>query len=174
MELYRLYDSEDGKQVRVDIEEQKNLADTMPEKARELNDRLTRVLTEMEASYPYYNPYAHRAPATKEKVCTVLTHNQTGETVEFTYRERGAKVVRANLIYTLNGGERYEEWFRVPARLEEGFKVAARLPQGTTHYFLNLIDENNFLRSYPEVVDEKNPSPSAVKFAERALEALSE
>lgn len=174
LELYRLYDSEDGKQVRVDIEEQKNLADAMPEKADELNQRLTRVLTEMEASYPYYNPYAHRAPAAKEKVCTVLSHNQAGDRVEFIYREKGAKVVRANLIYTLNGGARYEEWFRVPARLEEDFKVVARLPKGTTHYFLNLIDENNFLRSYPEVVDEKNPSPGAVKFSERALEALAE
>jgi len=146
----------------------------MPGKADELNQRLTRVLTEMEASYPYYNPYAHRAPAAKKKVCTVLSHHQSDDTVKFTYREKGAKVVRANLIYTLNGGARYEEWFRVPARLEEDFKVFARLPEGTTHYFLNLIDENNFLRSYPEVVDEKNPSPGAVKFSERALEALAE
>jgi hypothetical protein len=31
----------------------------------------------------------------------------------------------------------------------------AMLPDGTTHYFLNLIDENQFLRSYPLANSEK-------------------
>jgi hypothetical protein len=53
----------------------------------------------------------------------------------------------------LNGCERYEEWFRQPATLLSDLKVAAQLPAGTTLYFINLIDANNFLRSYPEVMD---------------------
>jgi hypothetical protein len=100
-----------------------------------------------------------------------LSHRQTGDTVEFAYRENGAKVVRANLIYTINGGARYEEWFRSPADLLPGCKASVRLPKGTTHYFLNLIDENNFLRSYPEVLDAKTVRKSEVKYAERALKA---
>ena len=101
----------------------------------------------------------------------MLSHSRKGNTVEFNYREKGAKVIRANLIYTLNGGARYEEWFRIPAKLVQGNKVSAQLPKGTTHYFLNLIDENNFLRSYPEVVDSQNPSKPNVKYAQRALDA---
>jgi arylsulfatase A-like enzyme len=50
LELYRLYESKDGKQKRVDFEEAKNLADSMPEKAKAMNSRLTEILTEMKAS----------------------------------------------------------------------------------------------------------------------------
>jgi uncharacterized sulfatase len=171
LELYRLYNATSGRAIREDIEEQKNLADSMPGKVREMNRRLTEILTEMKASYPYYNPHGSRAPATKKNVCTVLSHQQIGNTVQFTYRENGAKVVRANLIYTLNGGVRYEEWFRAPAKLVRGNKVHAQLPKGTTHYFLNLIDENNFLRSHPEVLGPKTLSKSKVKYAEKALKA---
>ena len=64
-------------------------------------------------------------------------------------------MVRADLIYTLNGGERYEEWFRVPAKLASKDRVTVELPEGTTHYFLNVIDENNFLVSYPKVVGKR-------------------
>jgi arylsulfatase A-like enzyme len=152
LELYRLYQTKNGKQARVDIEEHKNLADALPDKTREMNRCLTERLTEMKASYPYYNPHGHRSPATKKIVCTVLSHQLTGNTVEFTYRENGAKVTRANLIYTLNGNERYEEWYRAAATVVPGNKAVVQLPKGTTHYFLNLIDENNFLRSHPEPV----------------------
>lgn len=171
LELFHLYETKDGKQERVDIEEAKNLADSMPGKARQMNRRLTEILTEMKASYPYYNPYYSKPLPNKEKVCAVLSHTQKGDTVEVTYQERGAKVVHADLIYTLNGGERYEEWFRAPADLLPGMKAAVKLPEGTTHYFINLIDENNFLRSYPEVLDEKNKNLGNAIFAERALKA---
>jgi ribulose-5-phosphate 4-epimerase/fuculose-1-phosphate aldolase len=60
LELYRLYRSEGGKQLRGDIEEAKNLADAMPEKTAALNRKLTEVLTEMKASYPYNNPNCPR------------------------------------------------------------------------------------------------------------------
>jgi hypothetical protein len=153
LELYRLYDTKDGQQKRNDIEEANNLADSMPEKAQALNTKLSEILTEMEASYPYYNPYFKYPLPYKEKVCSIKSHAQTGDRVEFSYQENGAKVVRANLIYTLNGGEQYEEWFRQPADLLPDSMLVAQLPAGTTHYFINLIDENNFLKSYPEVMD---------------------
>ena len=172
LELYRLYETKGGQQNRGDIEEAHNLADSMPEKAQALNAKLTEVLTEMEASYPYYNPNFKYPLPNKEKVCTIESHAQKGDRVEFSYKENGAKVVRANLLYTLNGGERYEEWFRQPATLAPNFKVSAQLPEGTTHYIINLIDENNFLQSYPEVMDMrgnaqgKNPYSTAALVAE--------
>ena len=147
-ELYELYDK-DGK--RVDIEEAKNLAAAMPDKVKELDDKLTEVLTEMKASYPYYNPNHPKGLPNQDKVCKVLSHKQNGDSVTFKYRGNGAKVVRANLLYTMNSGDKSEEWFRIPAEITAEGVVTAKLPEGTTHYLINLIDENNFLRSYPEV-----------------------
>ncbi|MBT4757488.1 MAG: sulfatase [Opitutae bacterium] len=172
LELYRLYDTQGGRQNRGDIEEANNLADSMPEKAHALNAKLTEILTEMEASYPYYNPdFKHPLP-NKEKVCAIESHVQTGDRVEFSYQENGAKVVRANLIYTLNGGAQYEEWFRQPAELLPGEKVAAQLPTGATHYFINLIDENNFLKSYPEVMDMRGQANGKNPYSTVALPVL--
>lgn len=173
LELYRLYDSASGRPRRVDIEEQMNLVDAMPAKAREMEARLTDILSEMRASYPYFNPHGSRAPATRKHVCTVIAHRQTGDTVEVTYRENGARVLHADLIYTLNGGDRDEEWFRAPATLRDGRQAVARLPRGTTHWFLNLIDENNFLRSHPEILDAKHPGKAQLKnYSSRAVKAL--
>ncbi|MEN8734843.1 MAG: sulfatase [Lentimonas sp.] len=155
LELYRLYETKDGQQHRGDIEEAINLADSLPEKAQQMNAKLSEMLTEMKASYPYYNPDFKWPLANKEKVCEVVSHQQQGRQVAVNFRENGAKVVRANLIYTLNGGEVDEEWFRQSAVLNKDFTVSAQLPAGTTHYFINLIDENNFLESYPEVIDKR-------------------
>lgn len=155
LELYRLYKTEDGNQVREDIEEAHDLSQSMPDKAVQLNNRLTEILTEMDASYPYFNPDFPADLPNKDKVCQVVGHRQQPDRVVFRYEENGAKVVRANLIYTLNGGERYEEWFRVPAKLASKNRVTAELPEGTTHYFLNVIDEHNFLVSYPKVVGKR-------------------
>lgn len=171
LELFRLYKTVAGKQVRADIEEASNMAKSMPEKAQELNNRLTEILTEMKASYPYYNPDYRGELPHKDEVPSVVSHERKGNWVEFTYQENGAKVVRANLIYTLNGGERYEEWYRTPARLLPGMKVSAQLPEGTTHYVFNVIDENNFLRSYPEVVDQVTKNKTKANYSENALSA---
>jgi len=151
LELYRLYNSKSGKQVREDIEEAKNLAASMPEKSAAMNAKLTDILTEMKASYPYNNPYSPHAPESRKNVPVVFSHTRTGDVVKFTYKENGAKVVRANLIYTPNGGDFYEEWFREPAILLGCRRVSAKLPKDATHYLINLIDENNFLVSYPEI-----------------------
>ena len=150
LELFRLYSSENGKQNREDIEESKNLATTMPEKTAAMNANLTEVLAEMKASFPYNNPNCQRLPKRKN-VPTVVSNSKKGDAVVFTYKENGAKVVRANLLYTTNGGDHYEEWFRNRATLLSGGKVSAQLPKGTTHYLINLIDDNNFLVSYPKM-----------------------
>lgn len=172
LELYQLYSSESGKAVRVDIEEAKNLAESLPEKAAALNAQLTEVLTEMKASYPYLNPTIQRTPKWDEAP-TVLTSKQTDDSVAFTYRENGAKVARANLIYTSNGGDRNEEWFRAPAELAADGQVRAKLPEGTTHYFINLIDANNFLVSFP-VIDEQARVKSKSSYADLAIKAVAE
>jgi arylsulfatase A-like enzyme len=169
LELYRLYKSTDGKQVRVDIEESNNLAASIPEKAQAMNARLTEILTEMNADSPYYNPDFKGNLPNKEAVPDVVSHEKKGRTVEFAYQENGAKVVRANLLYTLNGGDRYEEWFRTPATILSGMTVSAKLPEGTTHYVINLIDENNFLVSYPSMIDVV--ATQKEKYSKRALSA---
>jgi len=157
LELYRLYETVDGVQKRNDIEEAKDLITELPGIAKDLDAKLTAALTEMKASYPAYNPQCSGALPDREKVCTVTSHSRDGQNVTFTFEEHGAKVVRADLIYTLNGGERYEEWFRSPAVIESTTTINAVLPNDTTHYFLNLSDENQFLRSYPEVQEKKSP-----------------
>ena len=151
LELFQLYKTNGKTQERVDIEEAKNLVVVLPEKAVAMNQELTKLLVEMKASYPFYNPNCKAPLPNKEKASSVLAHQQQGGGVEFTVQENGAKVLRADLIYTLNGGDRYEEWFRVPATVVSSEKVSADLPEGTTHYYINVIDENNFMRSYPEV-----------------------
>ena len=162
-ELFRLYDSTGDKQQRVDIEEANNLAASMPERTREMAAKLKAELTEMKASYPYYNPGYRGELPNKDRVCSVTSHQQDGALVTFQYDATDkAKVVRADLIYTLNGGERYEEWFRAGATLGPDGNVTAEIPKGATHYFLNLIDENQFLRSYPEPVRKKSFAGSAI------------
>ncbi|MGJ8656609.1 MAG: sulfatase [Akkermansiaceae bacterium] len=166
LELFQLYKTEGDKQVRVDIEEANNLAAQMPEKAKALNQKLTEMLTEMKASYPSYNPNYKRELPNKEKVPTVQSLNQNGSVLEFEFAENGAKVMQAHLIYTLNGGQKYEEWFRAPATLNSDSIGTIKLPEGTTHCYLNLIDENNFLVSFPKAGAKANRSAKALKITE--------
>ena len=61
--------------------------------------------------------------------------------------------------------------FVPPQRLTKNDTVVAKIPEGTTHFYLNVVDENQFLRSYPEVLDPKQPSKSKLKsYAQRALQ----
>ena len=41
-------------------------------------------------------------------------------------------------------------------------RCSARLPEGATHYLINLIDENNFLVSYPEMFTKAGQKYSAI------------
>ena len=155
-ELFRLYDSTGEEQKRVDIEESNNLASSMPQRTREMAAKLKAKLTEMQASYPYYNPRYRGEMPNKDRVCDVKSHQQNGTLVTFQYDATDtAKIVRADLIYTLNGNKRDEEWFRAAATIKPDGNIAAEIPEGTTHYFLNLVDENQFLRSYPDPVKKK-------------------
>ena len=171
LELYQLYNTESGKPVRVDIEEADNLVDSMPEKAQELNVRLSQMLTEMNATYPSFNPHYSEELPHKNKVPVVVGHEQQGRKVKASYKERGARVINASLIYTTDGTHPRAEWFRRPATLMPGKKVAVTLPPGTTHYFLNLIDENKFLVCYPNLPEANRGKPSHTNFSDTALTA---
>ena len=134
-----------------------------------MNEQLSQILTEMKASYPYNNPAFRGAGAEGKMVPTVTAHEQNDRRVKFTFQEHGAKVVRANLIYSQNGNARHEEWFRIPATLANGKTVTAELPEGTTHYIINLIDENKFLVSYPDVPAGNLMNKTKEKFAMYAI-----
>ncbi|MFC7337750.1 sulfatase [Haloferula chungangensis] len=162
LELYRLYDDKGG---RIDIEESNNLASNMPERAKQMDEALQLRLDEMKASPPYLNPRSPAKPPGSETTPLPRENGRDGDQVWMSFDERGAKVTEAHLIYTDNGGDRYEEWYREPADLGDG-RVQATLPPGTTHYVFNLIDENHFLVSHPEM---KLESDRSEKYSERAF-----
>ena len=169
LELYQLYKTDNGKQVRVDIEEANNLASEHPQLSKQLNERLSSILNEMDASYPYYNPQARRVGEEKNLIPKVISHEIHNETVTFSVREQGAKIVRADLIYTNNGGKKYEEWYRIKGKEKTKGNISFNLPEGSTHYYLNLIDENNFLVSYPETPDYSELGKTKEKFSKFAI-----
>ena len=164
LELYRLVDSKGGKSARMDIEEAKNLAGEHPEKAAAMNARLTEILTGMKASLPYWNPNCKFRLPNQKKVPAVTGHSVDGHTVTATYKENGARVVRADLIYaiTIPGkrGEESQEWFRAPAEIDNG-QLKGTLPPEATHAYINLIDENNFMVSYPQASGAQKKGPGA-------------
>ena len=147
LELYRLVDTKDGKSGRVDIEEAKNLAAEQPEKAAELNARLTEILAEMKASLPYWNPNCKFRLPNQKKVPAITGHTVDRQTVTATIKENGARVVRADGIYTTK--DTPGEWFRVIGEVDAG-TAKISLPPEATQTFINLIDENNFMVSYPQ------------------------
>jgi hypothetical protein len=157
--LYELYKNESE---RVDIEEAKNLAKKMPEKAKEMDLLLEERLEKLNARYPYLNPTSKADLPNKAKIPTVVTHGIDGQNVWLEYKTNGAKVVKAELIYTKNGGVKGEIWFPITMKLT-GNKVCVKLPKGTTHYVFNLVDENNFLISYPDAGYQKTTKIFATK-----------
>ncbi len=169
LELYHLYETEKGKApVRVDIEEKKDLASSMPEKTADLNAQLSEMIESMGGRIPYYNPKYSKDIPGKDKVPKVLTCEQKGDVVNVSYQNNGAKVLYADLIYTTTGGTRDEEWLRLSAELVDGDKVTVTLPKETTHYFINLIDENNFWLSYPDVKNDPREK-TKIPFSKQAL-----
>jgi len=147
-ELYRLY-KKDGK-TRVDIEESNNLAEKFPERTKAMDNQLQTILDEMEADYPYRNPFSRHKIPNKDGVCKIIKTGKDGEEVWATFEEQGNKMQRADLLVTTNGGHRYEEWMKFDAKVV-GNKVTATLPEGATHYIFNLIDEHNYLVSHPRM-----------------------
>ncbi len=171
LELYQLYQTENNKVTRVDIEEANNLAEVDPDRTQIMAQKLTESLAAMNASYPYNNPAFRNVGPEGELIPMAKSHQQLGETVRFTYEQNGSKVVHAQIIYTLNGNDRNEEWFRRPASIIGDGVISAKLPEGTTHYVLNLIDENNFLISYPDMPAENERSKTQEKYATYAIPA---
>ena len=151
LELYQLYTDGD---TRADIEEAKNLATSMPEKAESMRKELFNELEKFDASFPYLNSTTDLWLPKKELVCTPLKAERNGNTVSVSFKENGAKVTKGYLMITMNGHVgRLEEWFRIDAVVNSDGTLSAQLPEGTTHYLFNLIDENNFLVTYPKLDD---------------------
>ena len=84
------------------------------------------------------------------------------------FKTTAQSVQQAHLIYTLNGNDRYEEWFQTSMQSAGADKFAISLPEGTTHYFINLIDENQFLVSYPSLKRLKRGQGSYTQIALKA------
>ena len=154
LELYQLYKNYPNPSIRVDIEEAENLVAKMPDKAEQMRKELFRRLDEMNASYPYKNPHYKGQLLHKDKVCVGVANGMDRESnsVWAQFKGRGSKVVKGQLVYTLNGGEKSEEWY-VKKALIKGNRLVAKLPSNTTHYVFNFVDEHNFLVSYPEMPD---------------------
>lgn len=153
LELFQLYSyDKNGKATRVDIEESKNIAKVNPKLTASMHLELLDKLKEMKASYPYLNPHYKRGNKGRDKqVPSVIGHEIINDTITVTFKNNGAKMTKANLIFTDNGKHRYEEWYRKPAQVHNDNTVTATIPEGATHIFINLIDENNYLVSYPEI-----------------------
>jgi len=164
LELYQLY-NDAGE--RVDIEEMNNLATKMPEKAAEMNQLLQERLESMDASFPYFNPNAKAKLPHSDKVCKVIDSGKKGNQAWVNYQENGNKVKQVDLLYTPNGGDRYEEWFRVKATMAEG-TAYADLPSEATHYIFNLVDEHQFLVDYPDMGAAKDYKKSGI-FSPKAI-----
>lgn len=154
LELYQLYKNYPNPSSRVDIEEAENLVAKMPDKAEQMRKELFRRLDEMNASYPYKNPHYKGQLLHKDKVCVGVANgmDREGNSVWAQFKGRGSKVVKGQLLYTLNGGEKSEEWY-VKKALIKGNRLVAKLPSNATHYVFNFVDEHNFLVSYPEMPD---------------------
>ena len=154
LELYQLYKNYPNPSIRVDIEEAENLVAKMPDKAEQMRKELFRRLDEMNASYPYKNPHYKGQLLHKDKVCVGVANGMDRESnsVWAQFKGRGSKVVKGQLLYTLNGGEKSEEWY-VKKALIKGNRLVAKLPSNATHYVFNFVDEHNFLVSYPEMPD---------------------
>jgi len=159
LELYQLYENGSN---RVDIEESKNLASQMPEKAKEMDRLLEERLEKLNARYPFLNPTSKKKLPNNSKIPTVMDHGVDGEKVWLKFKNNGAKVVKAELIYTTNGGIKGEIWFPINMTLS-GDTVSAILPKGTTHYVFNLVDENNYLIGYPDAGYQKTTKVFATK-----------
>jgi hypothetical protein len=119
----------------------------------------------------YLNPTCTRVklPGVKD-VPTVIDHQQTKREVQLRFKERGANVTKAQIIYSLNGESSDSEWFPIPANIvritDKGpSRVEAILPLGTTHYVFNIIDENRFMVSYP-MIDREDLAGTALKVSQ--------
>ena len=157
VELFRLY-NDDGSFV--DISEQENLAEKMPELANQLLAELDGFLSDAEVTYPYKNPKAIPPSPGQDRVPAVLERGDKGDRIWVTVEtgENKSSIVDARLLYTVNGGKfdyskgRREMWFEAPATIE-GERIEGTVPPGTSHAVFCMVDSENFL-----VMSEELPS----------------
>ena len=145
--LYKLYTT-DHTVSRGDIEEAKDLSEILPEKTAALNTELSQAIQDMGGREPYFNANASSLPKSNQAP-QVVGHKQVNDLVVVSYQQKGADIAYADLIYTPNEGR---EWLLTSGTLSPD-TATFKLPAGTTNYFINLIDENNFLTIYPPVDD---------------------
>lgn len=148
LSLYQLYQTKGDRSVRGDIEETKDLGKKMPEKTAAMNARLAEMLQEAGGRVPYGNTNTNQDLPNKDKTPAILNVVQKGNQLGLVYENNKADVVHADLIYTLNNGR---EWLKADGRLTRGNRAFFTVPKGTSHYFVNLVDKNNFLVVYPEI-----------------------
>ncbi len=164
---YRLYHLYDTNGIRVDIEESVNLWNTETNIAEELGAELKTWLADVGANVPHYNPKYTSGNLPNQGLVPAATANgKAGDVVWVEFETNQAEVVRVDLLYTFEGFNVDQDWFRMPATITGPGRAEATAPEGTTHYVFNLIDENNFLVSYPDVGTTGDGIPdSALAFA---------
>ena len=154
VELYQLYDDSGN---RLDWEESKDLSRERPHIAESMKIELLAFLEEMNAGMTFNNPTCTRVNIPgADKIISVIDQQRTNRRVRLRYRVNGAKLAKARVIYSFNGDNKDSEWFPLDAKIipssgSNPAKVEAVLPPKTTHYVFNLIDENNFMLSYPKL-----------------------
>jgi len=89
-------------------------------------------------------------------LATIAGQGRDGATVWATY-ESPTRVEKAELLYTKAEGEWPERLFEVAPATVEGGKVTATLPEGTTVWYLNVIDERGLtVSSEHEVMGDRD------------------
>ncbi|MDA0254613.1 MAG: sulfatase [Planctomycetota bacterium] len=165
--VYRLTDSGSGRPRRADIEERHDLAAESPELRDRLDARLSALIEASGGRRPHGNPNARRPLPHRHEAPTILAHERTGRQLRIGYRRNGADLAAADIIYSPNGGR---EWLRLPAEIRDEATVTAELPPDATHYFINLIDTNNFLVIDPPV-DRRTLEQKGLTFSDLAHRA---
>jgi len=158
--LYQLYDTNGAP---VDVEETNDLWDADPEFTAQLVDELEAWLTEVDANIPSRNPnYTGGDLPNQGDVPAAIANGQIDDLVWVTYETNKAAVARVELLYTTAGDKADQDWFKTRATITETGRAEVILPAGTTHYVFNLIDENNYLVSYPDVGTSGDGIPDSV------------
>ena len=145
--LYRLYAPHQSN-PRGDIEEAKDLSEELPETKEILSVELSKMIAEMGGREPYFNPHASGLPKNNRSP-QITGHVLKNNRAVVSYEKRGADIKYADLIYTPNEGR---EWLRASGTIGPS-EAVFRPSDGTTQYFFNLIDENNFLTIFPPLDD---------------------
>jgi len=158
--LYELYQSDGSPK---DIHEATDVSEQHAELTAELAEEHQAMLEDLGGMPAYRNPNGSKKLPHQDRVPTVLKHGNAGDGVVWVEFETDrSAVVEATLYVTRNGGSPREDWFPAPAQVVGKGRVEASVPEGTTHYVFNLVDENDFLISYPEVGFRKDVAVQSV------------